>query len=221
MGTTEAILINLVMVVLFSVIIIIREWISARLQKAIQRENDAKMESLKADFQRQAEEHKTQFNYWHAEKAAAIKDVFGSICELYSFLKYLEAVDNASTWKANETREDTRVFLKDKILETADETARKWMKLRLFLDDKDDIKLGEFQYKAIYLLLFLFTSENEQKTDFVGVEKHRGEVLVNLERIIETLRKSFQDTLRCYSANGTQISCSQEPLIKETSTSTQ
>ena len=200
MDAMEVLLINLVMAVFFSVIIIIREWISARLQKAIQRENDAKLESLKADFQRQTEEHITQFNYWHAEKAAAIKDVYGSICVLFSDIKILEAVDTAPIWKENENRESTRVLLKERIITCSNETVRKWLKLRLFLDDIDDSKLGEFQYKTFYLLLLLFSPENAKKMDQAEIKKQRDEIIVDLERILETLRKSFQDTLRCYSA---------------------
>ena len=219
MDNVVTLFVNVVIVCLFSAVIIVRELISARLQKAVQSEYDGKLESLKAELQKKSDEHKTQFHYWHAEKAAAIKDVYGSICDLFSDIKILEAVDLAPTWKENENRESTRIFFKERIISSSNETVRKWLKLKLFLDDKDDSKLGEFQYKTIYLLLLLFSPENVQKTDPAEIEKCRGELLVDLERIIETLRKSFQDTLRCYSAKDMQISCSEglELQIKKTS----
>jgi len=206
MDNFVALFVNVVIVCLLSAIIIVRELILARHQKAIQNVFDAKLETMKTEFQKQLDEHKTQFNYWHAEKVAAIKDVFGSICDLYAYLKYLEAVDLAPTWKGNEKQESARDLLKDKIIVSAEETARKWMKLRLYLEDKDDIKLGEFQYKTSYLFLLLFSPENVQKTDQAEAERQRREILVDLERIIETLRKSFQDTLRCSSEKDTKTS---------------
>ena len=200
-NTVEILLLDLVMAVLFSGIIIVREWISARVQKSIQRANDAKLESLKADFQRQIEEHKTQFNYWHAEKAAAIKEVFGCICELYANLKILEAVDNAPTWK--EKREPAREMLKDTIITSSNDTVRKWMKLRLFFDDKDDLKLGEFQSKTNYLILLLFDPDVKQKKE--QIEENRTQILIDLEMIIESLRKSFRDTLSCFAADDVAV----------------
>lgn len=204
-------LIYVATVLFFSAVIIVREWLSARLQKNVQIEFDAKLESVKAEFQKQLDEHRTQFNYWHMEQSSAMKKSFEDICDLYSNQKYLQMVETAPTWKENKNQETARSILKEKIILSLDEAAQGWLKARLFLEDKDDVKVGAFHLKTGNLFYYLFNPENPKSIEII--EKNREEVLQDLETIMENLRKSFQNTLRYYSAQEKQISCSQEPLI--------
>ena len=179
--------------ILCTVAFIIREYYSARLQKSIQGEYDAKLALLKAELQRMSDEHQTQFKYWYSEQAAAIKETFEDICDLYSYLKYLQAVETAPTWKQNKDQETARALLKEKLIACMDETARKWLKMRLFLDDKDDVKVGEFHLKTDSLLLSLFDTENVLGME--NVKDNSNNIIHELETIMETLRTSFRDTL--------------------------
>ena len=162
-------LIYVATVLFFSAVIIVREWLSARLQKNVQIEFDAKLESVKAEFQKQLDEHRTQFNYWHMEQSSAMKKSFEDICDLYSNQKYLQMVETAPTWKENKNQETARSILKEKIILSLDEAAQGWLKARLFLEDKDDVKVGAFHLKTGNLFYYLFNPENPKSIEIIEI----------------------------------------------------
>ena len=181
-----------------------REWISARLKKSIQHEYDVELEKFKVLQQKELEgykagykkalaENEIRFSWWHEEKAKAIKDVYNDLAELTFCLQYMQSLETDPRWQI-EGREQVRSKLISRFVLNIEQSAEKWLRMRLFLGDMEDQKICEFRTKTDQLFALYASSIMSNTTEML---KEEGwQVLKDINDITEFLRHRFQDILQ-------------------------
>ena len=172
-----------------------REWISARLRKSIQHEYDVKLEGFKAGYQKFLAENEIRFSWWHEEKAKAIKEIYNDLANAAFDLTFLLTLENDPRWQVDlELKAKVRKMVVDRYTASIEPRHQRWICQRLFIEDSEDKKVGEFALKTDQLLTMY--SYCMMTNNIVALQKDGPIVLKELEMIMETLRHSFQDILQ-------------------------
>ena len=170
---------------------ICREWISARLQKSIQHEYDVKLEEFKAGYQKILSENETRFSWWHEEKAKAIKAVYGDLADITFCLQYLQTLETDPRWQI-EGMEIVRKNLITRFTVHIENSAERWLRLRLFLDDEEDGGVSGFRVRTDkFFTAYAYSLVKKEEFGKEGLQ-----ILAELNDIMECLRHCFQDVLQ-------------------------
>ena len=177
-------------------VFLFREWISSRLQQSIKHEYDAKLEGYKAGYEKILAENKVRFNWWHNEQANAIKDIYYDLAELSFCLHYLLTIELHEHWKKvkEESKNNVRSTLVSRLTIAIEQSAQKWLKLKLFLDDNEDSKVKSFRNKTELLFTIYFNSITNNSKEML--ENDGDKVLAEINEIMEELRHRFQIILQ-------------------------
>ena len=184
-----------------------REWISVRLNKAIQHEYDKKfldyqeklhheyelkLEFEKAYFHKIMDEHQTRFKYWHEEKANAIKILFCSLTELNRALN--ECVYVILNMKAKETDKETvRKSISLDFPSLYEKCSNDWHNLKIYLDENDDLVISNFMNECSNFVKCHTDFINSG--DFDSYVLQINIILKNLNELLKKLQNSFHDAL--------------------------
>ena len=172
-----------------------REWISARLRKSIQHEYDVKLEGFKAGYQKFLDENRIAFSWWHEEKAKAIKDIYTDLANAAFDLTFLLTLENDPRWQVDlELKAKVRKMVVDRYTASIEPRHQRWICQRLFIEDNEDKKVGEFALKTDHLLTMYTHCVMTNNIDIL--RKDGPTVLKELESIMESLRHRFQDILQ-------------------------
>ena len=172
-----------------------REWISARLRKSIQHEYSVKLEGFKAGYQKFLAENEIRFSWWHEEKAKAIKEIYNDLANAAFDLTFLLTLENDPRWQVDlELKAKVRKMVVDRYTASIEPRHQRWICQRLFIEDSEDKKVGEFALKTDQLLTMY--SYCMMTNNIVALQEDGPIVLKELEMIMEALRHRFQDILQ-------------------------
>lgn len=188
--------------VLFSSVIssilvyICREWISSRLKQSIKHEYDAKLEGYKAGYNKFLTESEICFNWWHNEQANAIKEVYNDLADLHFCLYYLFLLETDKRWELVniQQKEIVRNNLISTFTKNIEQSAQKWFRLKLFLEDLDNSKVKSFRIKTDELFTIYFNSITGKTIE--NLHNNGDHILAELNNIMEDLRHRFQNILQ-------------------------
>lgn len=160
----------------------------------LQHRYDEKIESFKADLSKMLNEDQTRFNLWYQEKAEAIKILYKDFSETYYLLQHLVSVETDSSWQqdAVDKKKEEDETLKQLAI-CAKTSFRKWLHLRLYLDDNDNSKI-----RAYFSFEVRFVDSCKKRLSVSDIEyfiRNKDEICLSLSSIMDELRMQFRETL--------------------------
>lgn len=108
---------------------------------------DRKLEKVKADVQAMLDEHHIQFEYWHKEKANAVKTLYRDFTELSSSLQKVLACEKADNKNDAVIKRETMAM--HYLTSITQQSFDDWRVLSLYLNDADNDKIAKFIASAI------------------------------------------------------------------------
>ena len=156
----------------------------------IQHVYDKKLEEHKAEVQKKIDEHQIQFEYWHKEKAKAIKTLFKNFAELSLNLNLLltcEKIDDGS-----EDAIKRKICAIRSLTAITQKSFENGIRLSLFLDKKNYNTIKELLMKVKDFSELYNPNINNFSDTFV--EQGRA-ILADTKKLLGELRIQFRNAL--------------------------
>lgn len=159
---------------------------------------DKKLEEHKEHVQKKIDKHQIQFEYWHKEKAKAIKEFYYSAVMWYQEMSAFRAVSQmyvASPTAAIQQRLNLKM---ERVLQLNESAHRDWTYLRLFLE-KEELLISDHLFTKGGTV-FDDIGSQYQKDSYALKKETMEKELKEMIIVIEDLREKLQDILKVQEA---------------------